>query len=230
MRISEVMTRDVVSIAPDASIREAARRMDDLNVGVLPVTDGQRLVGILTDRDITVRATAAGAAPDTTRVGDIMSEDVRWCAADDDTDEVLQVMSALQVRRVPVLDERGDLMGIVALGDLAEQGAPGTSETLREISWPAEPDRTGAVGQREGGQADEPTPIRPNDEIQEELRDKLDGAADFDFESVDIEASEGEVHLIGTVESFPAKRRAVAIAYTIAGVRNVTDGLRLRKG
>ena len=143
MRVSDVMTRDVMVVSPHASVRDVARKMDQLNVGALPVCDGTRLVGIVTDRDITVRCTATGSPPDVTRVHEVMSDDVRWCFADDPIQEAEQEMSQLQVRRLPVIDRRKNLIGIVSLGDLASEQAPGTEETLRAISEPAEPDRSG---------------------------------------------------------------------------------------
>lgn len=100
-------------------------------------------MGIVTDRDITVRCTATGSPPDVTRVHEVMSDDVRWCFADDPIQEAEQEMSQLQVRRLPVIDRRKNLIGIVSLGDLASEQAPGTEETLRAISEPAEPDRSG---------------------------------------------------------------------------------------
>lgn len=231
MRVADIMTDDVATIAADASIREAARQMDMLNVGALPVTDGRRLVGIVTDRDVTVRATAAGLSPDATQVSEVMTDDVRWCSADDDVEDVMRLMSDVQIRRVPVLNTSGDIVGIVALGDLAEDNAPGADEVLREVSYPAEPDRTSNVTMRFDDPADDRAEVkaRPNDEIQEELRAKLDADSDFTFEQIEAEALDGEVTLSGTVDAFPAKRRAVALAYTIPGVRLVTDHLRLRK-
>src|ERR1043165_3810264 len=83
MKISEVMTRNPEVVRPDATVQEAARKMDALNVGALPVCDGERLVGMITDRDITVRATSAGEAPDRFRVKDAMSANVDYCYADD---------------------------------------------------------------------------------------------------------------------------------------------------
>jgi CBS domain-containing protein len=124
--------------------REAARLMDELNVGVLPVCDGERLLGIITDRDITVRATAAGRNPETVRVREIMTEDVRWCFEDEAVEDVAQMMGDVQIRRIPVVDRNKRLVGIVALGDLATDQATGTNEALRRISEPSEPDRTGA--------------------------------------------------------------------------------------
>ena len=143
MRIAEVMTREVKVIGPERSVREAARLMDDLNVGALPVCDGQRLVGMITDRDITVRATAVGEDPDRTQVQKIMSEDVRWCFEDDEVSDVVRTMGDVQIRRLPVVDREKRLVGIVALGDLATDRAEGTEEALRNISEPSEPDRSG---------------------------------------------------------------------------------------
>ena len=148
MKVSEVMTRDVEVISPDASLREAARKMDDLNVGVLPVCDGQRLVGILTDRDITVRATSIGESPDVTRVDEVMTGEVWWCHEDDDVEEVAHRMGEKQIRRMPVIDHNRMLVGIVALGDLATDHAPGTQEALRRISEPSRPDWSGTLSSR----------------------------------------------------------------------------------
>ena len=143
--ISEVMTRDVRSITPEESVRRAAQLMDELNVGALPVCDGDKLVGMITDRDITVRSTAAGQAPEKTRVGDVMSTDVRTCYASQSVDEVLGQMGDVQIRRVPVVDQAShSLVGIVSLGDFATRHAGPTDEALEEISSPSEPDRSAA--------------------------------------------------------------------------------------
>jgi len=141
MQVSEVMTRDVKVVRPDDNVRRAAQLMDELNVGVLPVCDGERLVGMITDRDITVRVTAAGTAPDQAKVSDAMSSDVRWCSESDDIEDVVRKMSDSQIRRIPVVDGNKKLVGIVALGDLAADRAPGAGEALRNVSQPAEPDR-----------------------------------------------------------------------------------------
>jgi CBS domain-containing protein len=143
MRIADVMTRDVRVVQPDRTVREAARLMDELNVGVLPVCDGRRLVGMVTDRDITVRSTAAGLAPDQSYVRDVMTDDVEWCFDTDEVDEVVEMMSRLQVRRIPVVDRNKRLVGIVALGDLATDTEEQASRALRRISTPSEPDRSG---------------------------------------------------------------------------------------
>jgi CBS domain-containing protein len=139
--IQDVMTRDVQSITPQETIQRAAQMMDELNVGAIPVLDGQNLVGMITDRDITVRATAAGQAPGETRVGDVMSTDVRTCAPHQTVDEVLDQMGDVQIRRLPVLDPQSHaVIGIVSLGDMAAKHSAGIDHTLENISTPAEPD------------------------------------------------------------------------------------------
>lgn len=121
MRIQDVMTREVRTIAPTNTLREAARLMGDIDAGSLPVAESDRLVGMLTDRDIAVRAIAAGKGPDTT-VGEAMSPDILYCYDDQDIDEVCENMSDMQVRRLPVVDRNKKLVGIVSLGDLARRG------------------------------------------------------------------------------------------------------------
>lgn len=144
---SEVMTRNVQSISPDETIRYAAQMMDDLNVGVLPVCEGERLVGIVTDRDITVRATSAGLSPDDAVVDDVMSTDVRWCFEDQPLDEVMKQMIDTQVRRVPVIShETHRVIGIVSLGDITAKSGDvvdnqDIERLVQKISSPAEPDR-----------------------------------------------------------------------------------------
>jgi len=141
--IRDVMTPDVHTISPGEPIRVAAQLMDELNVGAIPVCDGLKLVGMITDRDITVRATAAGLSPESTRVGDVMSTDVRVCYTHNTVDEVLDEMGDVQIRRVPVLDEHShQLVGIVSLGDMATKHSAGIDHALDEISSPAEPDRS----------------------------------------------------------------------------------------
>lgn len=140
--VSEVMTRDVRVIGPQESVRSAAQLMDELNVGSLPVCDGKRLVGVVTDRDITVRATAAGEPPEGTRVEQVMSGQVRWCYEDQTVDEVMQQMADTQIRRVPVVKrDTRELIGIVSLGDMATKHSAQVDRTLEEISTPARPDR-----------------------------------------------------------------------------------------
>ena len=140
--IAQVMTRDVEVIRPDETLQRAAQRMDELNVGSLPVCEGRRLVGMITDRDITVRATAAGMAPKETRVSEVMTESTRCCRADQTTEEVMEQMGHSQIRRLPVVGEDGEVVGIVSLGDLATRQSGHVDDTLREISSPSEPDRS----------------------------------------------------------------------------------------
>jgi CBS domain-containing protein len=160
--VSEVMTRDVRFIAPQDSLQRAAQMMDEMNVGSLPVCDGDRLVGMITDRDITVRATSAGATPADTRVADAMSGDVRWCFEDQSLDEVMQQMADTQIRRVPVVshNEAHTLVGIVALGDLATRTAEDmrkqdVEQVVEKVSSPSEPDRSqqSSAGGAGGGSA-----------------------------------------------------------------------------
>ena len=139
--VSDVMTRNVEVIAPEDSLQRAAQLMDELNVGALPVCSGKELLGMITDRDITVRAVAAGQVPSDTCVSDVMSERVRWVNEDDSTATVAHYMSDMQVRRLPVLNARHELVGIVSLGDLATHDTRHADEALREISTPSMPDR-----------------------------------------------------------------------------------------
>ena len=140
--ISEIMTRDVRTVSPQENIRRAAQIMDELNVGAIPVCDGDRLIGMVTDRDITVRATAAGESPENTLVRDVMSVSVKTCFEDQPVDEVMEQMRNVQIRRVPVIDhETKNLIGIVSLGDVATKHSAEVDRTLEKISTPAEPDR-----------------------------------------------------------------------------------------
>ena len=143
-KISEVMTRGVEVIRPAETLQRAAQRMDELNVGALPVCDGETLVGMITDRDITVRATAAGLDPNETPVSDVMTEQTRWCTEEQSVDEVMRQMSDVQIRRLPVLNGARELVGIVSLGDLAVRQSGHIDNALRDISSPSEPDRSSA--------------------------------------------------------------------------------------
>jgi CBS domain-containing protein len=137
--IQDVMTRDVTTISPEDTVRRAAQLMKELDVGAMPVCDGPTLVGMLTDRDITIRSTAEGRAPETTRVGDVMSTEVRTCYATQSVDEVLAEMGDEQIRRVPVVDQQShSLVGIVSLGDIATKHAATTDKALGAISAPGD--------------------------------------------------------------------------------------------
>jgi CBS domain-containing protein len=136
MQVNEVMTRGVECVSPDATLQEAARKMKDLDVGPLPVCDNDRLAGILTDRDIAVRAVAEGRDPRATRVRDVLSPGVVYCFEDDDVQEAARLMEEKQVRRLVVLDRAKRLVGIVSLGDLAVQTSDRdlAGKALEEVS------------------------------------------------------------------------------------------------
>jgi CBS domain-containing protein len=141
MQLREIMTLDVAVTRPDATLAEAAEQMKALDVGLLPVCDGDYLVGMLTDRDITVRAAAAGSDPTTTLVVDTMTPDVVSCYADQEVEEAARVMQQKQIRRLLVLDRDQRLVGIVSLGDLALQTGDQqlAGEVVERVSEPSAP-------------------------------------------------------------------------------------------
>jgi CBS domain-containing protein len=136
MKVSEAMTRDVRVASPNESIRDAARIMAEINAGALPVGENDRLVGVITDRDIAVRAVAEGKEP-STKVRDIMSQEVLYCYEDQDVDDVARNMGDVQVRRLPVVNRDKRLVGIISLGDVAcKQDVEVTGDTVAQISQP----------------------------------------------------------------------------------------------
>jgi CBS domain-containing protein len=141
--VRDVMTKDPEMIHPDATLQEAARKMKELDVGVLPVAKGDTLFGMLTDRDITVRATADGRDPKATRVREVLTDDVVFVYDDQDVKEASRIMQEKQIRRLIVVDREKRLAGIVSLGDLAvDTGFKRMAgETLQRVSEPAEPKR-----------------------------------------------------------------------------------------
>ena len=143
MQVKDLMTHDVEVVRPDTPLREAAEKMRSLNVGVMPVCDGRKLLGMLTDRDITVRATALGRDPNSTTVGDTMTPDVAYCYEDQDVREAAELMQQLQVRRIPIVNRQKELVGIVSLGDLAVDHSNDTlsSSVIEDVSQPSRPER-----------------------------------------------------------------------------------------
>jgi len=137
--LDEIMTRNVQVIPPDATLQGAARMMRDLDVGGLPVCDGERLTGFLTDRDIAIRAVAEGQDPATCNVADVMTTRLHWCYADEDVEKAAKLMKEHQIRRLMVLDRDKMLCGIVSLGDLAVEGEDDefAGEVLESISEPS---------------------------------------------------------------------------------------------
>lgn len=135
MRVKDVMTYKPEVVQSDAMLQEVAEKMRALEIGVLPVCNGDRVVGLLTDRDVTVRATAAGCDPTMVQVCDVMTADVVCCFEDQDLAEAAKLMEAQQVRRLLVLNRHHYLVGIVSLDDLAASGDPTlVGETLKEVS------------------------------------------------------------------------------------------------
>jgi CBS domain-containing protein len=143
MQLKDIMTRNPDVVRPDDNVRTAATKMAELNVGVLPVTEGDRLMGIVTDRDIIIRAVAPGLDPASARIRDVMTSNPTVIYEDQTIQEAAQMMGQQQIRRLPVLDRNRRLVGIVSLGDLAVDTGDEklAAETLKEISEPAEPNR-----------------------------------------------------------------------------------------
>jgi CBS domain-containing protein len=140
MQLKDIMTSKPECIRPDATLQDAARKMRDLDVGPLPVCgDDGRLAGLITDRDIAVRAIAEGKDPKTTTVREAMTEEIVYGFEDQDVDDAARVMEQRQIRRLVVLNRDKRLVGIVSLGDLAvDTGARATAgEVLREVSAPS---------------------------------------------------------------------------------------------
>lgn len=155
--VRELMTRGVRTLSPNDSVMFAAQAMAELDVGSIPVCDGQKLVGVVTDRDLTIRSLAQGRDPQNTPLNQVMSPDVQWCYEEQSVEEAAQLMRDAQIRRLPIVDHDRKLVGMVSLGDLAVKGdEQEASEALKEISTPSEPDRSGqsaASGSAGGGSA-----------------------------------------------------------------------------
>lgn len=140
MRVSEVMTAQVATAQPDSSIRAVGRMMSDVDTGVIPITDDGKVVGVVTDRDIVIRAVAEGSDLDQP-VSTIMSSDIQTCTEDDTVADAVGKMASQKIRRLLVLNESGRLAGIVSLGDISKDyGAKQVGKTLEEISF-APPDQ-----------------------------------------------------------------------------------------
>ena len=136
MRVSEIMSRDVRVASPRQSNQDAAAIMAEIDAGIVPVGEHDHLVGMITDRDIAVRAIAKGKGPETA-IEDVMTKDVKYCYEDEDSEHVLDNLGDLQIRRVPVVSRDKRLVGILSLGDLANQSANGhAGAALAEISRP----------------------------------------------------------------------------------------------
>jgi len=141
MKLRDVMTREVEVIGPDTSLMEAAEKMRALDVGALPVSEGAgKVLGILTDRDIVIRAVAQGRDPRMVKAREVMTTGVEYCQVDDDIRDAADHMREKQIRRILVLDDDKKLVGIVSLGDLAvDANRRLAGKALEEISEPAHP-------------------------------------------------------------------------------------------
>jgi CBS domain-containing protein len=136
MRVSEAMSRDVRVATPGQSIRDVARTMAEIDAGAMPVGENDRLVGMITDRDIAIRAVAQGKGPDTP-VREVMSKEVKYCFEDEDLEHVAKNMGDIQVRRLPVVSRDKRLVGIVSLGDVAQkEDRETTGEATAGVSQP----------------------------------------------------------------------------------------------
>ncbi|HZH42748.1 MAG TPA: CBS domain-containing protein [Lysobacter sp.] len=135
MKISDIMTRDVCLVSPQQSIREAAELMQQHDIGSLPVEDNERLVGMLTDRDIVIRAIARGLGVDTP-VREVMTSDIKFCFDDQDIDEVARNMADLEIRRLPVVNRDKRLVGIVSLANVAHSEDDAADRLVRGVARP----------------------------------------------------------------------------------------------
>ena len=136
MQAQDIMSKNPRTVTPEATVRDAARLMQEEDVGIVPVVEQDRLVGLITDRDIAIRVVAEGRSE--ARVRDVMSENPKSCRPSDDVEEVLELMGREKVRRVPITDERGTLLGIVAQADVVRE-APSDKRaeaTIEQISTP----------------------------------------------------------------------------------------------
>ena len=163
MKVSELMAREVQITRPDDSVRDAAQMMARIDAGILPVGEQDRLVGMITDRDIAIRAVGAGRDPSSTRVSEVMTREVKYCYDDDDVADVAENMAQLQVRRLPVVSHEKRLVGIISLGDIARGHEPrGTGEALRGVARRGGQHTQGASGPaRTGGSAAQPVGRAP---------------------------------------------------------------------
>lgn len=135
MKVSDCMTRGVRIVSPQDTIQSAAQAMSEIDAGVLPVAENDRLVGMVTDRDIAIRGVGRHCDADTP-IAEVMTREIKYCFEDEDADDVLDNMADLQVRRLPVLSRDKRLVGIVSLSDLAEEETRHTGKALGDIARP----------------------------------------------------------------------------------------------
>jgi CBS domain-containing protein len=136
MQVSELMTSDVCYVTPDTKLSELAQRMRDEDIGSIPVAENDRLIGMVTDRDIVIRALTDGADPRECTARDVMSPKVLYCRASQTVEDVLENMGEQQVRRLPVVDDNKRLVGVISLGDLSHAAEREAGDALRDLSRP----------------------------------------------------------------------------------------------
>jgi CBS domain-containing protein len=141
MQVQEIMSRNVELTSPNMTVRDVARKMRSDNIGALPVGENDRLIGMVTDRDIVTRAVADERAPGNTSVREVMSERVCYCFENDEVEQAAQIMAEHQVRRLPVLNREKRLVGVVAVADLARKGSDAVKRALAGISEPSNQSR-----------------------------------------------------------------------------------------
>ena len=143
MQVKDIMTKGVEVVRPDATLQEAATKMRSLDIGPLPVCDGDKMIGMLTDRDITVRATAEGLDPKQTKVREVMSKEVIALQEDQDAKEAAELMQTRQIRRLPIVSRDKRLVGMFSLGDLARhtEDPKLAGKTLKQVSEPSKASR-----------------------------------------------------------------------------------------
>jgi CBS domain-containing protein len=137
--VNEIMSTAVQMIAPAATLRQAAQMMLEQDVGALPVCQGTTLLGMVTDRDIAVRGVAAGLLPEAATVADVMTKNLEFCTEDQDTEDVMQTMGHAQVRRLPVVNLAGELVGIVSIADMARRQPGPVKQAVSDITEPTPP-------------------------------------------------------------------------------------------
>jgi CBS domain-containing protein len=142
MKISEMMTKNPKVIPTNATVRDAAKLMKDIDTGAIPVIDHDQVVGMITDRDIVLRSTAEGHNPNESKISDVMTNEFYFCYEDQDVKDAAKLMQDKQVRRLPIIDRNKHLVGIVSLGDLSVDvnNDKLSGKTLEDISKPAKPD------------------------------------------------------------------------------------------
>jgi CBS domain-containing protein len=220
MLIRDVMSRGVVTVHPDTSLKDAADLMKELDVGVLPVCDGEHLRGMVTDRDITVRAVASALDPVTGRVHEVMSEAAHWCYEDEDVSEAAHLMDEHQIRRLPIMDRTNKLVGIVSLGDIAittgDERLAG--RTLERVSEPAKPDVE--VGS-DGGVLQEPPDQVARRTVAGIFADRMEAERAID----DLRMAGVDAQRVGVITKDPSQAHEIATSTGAATVASAASGV-----